>query len=367
MGYFYDFKPYVPVAERRRRATDELKKLAKKGHVVSPVVIEGREIARTFWGRAWCDNLERYRDYDSRLPRGRSYVRNGSVVDLQLGPGKVEARVSGSRLYEVVVTVAPLAKARWASIRADCAGGVDSLVELLQGRFSQAVMERLCRQDTGLFPAPKEIQFSCSCPDWASMCKHVAAVLYGVGSRLDERPELLFALREVDEKDLIASAAAAPMSAKTPAEGKRLAEGDLSALFGLDLAEAGAGAAADSARPRRGRRRKAVPDGSASAAPDETTNEARLLDEIAGALSDGTRRAKDLDWAAVTAEELGVMRGVLAEMLGRDEVLASLRAVRGVLNREAREGRLGKARLRARLKAVSDPAPRRPRGRAGGR
>ena len=186
----YGWRPYVSVAERRRKAAREMQKLRKKGHPVSPVVIEGRTIARTFWGKAWCDNLERYSDFANRLPRGRTYVRNGSVVDLQIAPGEVNALVSGSELYKVAVKVSAVPKARWTSICADCAGAIDSLVELLQGRFSKGVMERICQQKTGLFPAPAEIEFSCSCPDWASMCKHVAAVLYGIGARLDEQPEL---------------------------------------------------------------------------------------------------------------------------------------------------------------------------------
>jgi uncharacterized Zn finger protein len=212
-------------------------KLKKKGHPVAPVILQGRTIASTFWGKAWCDNLEGYSDYDNRLPRGRTYVRNGSVVDLQIARGEVSARVSGSDLYKVKVDIVPVPKPRWKSICRDCAGGIDSLVELLQGRFSKGVMERICRQRSGLFPAPEEIRFSCSCPDWASMCKHVAAVLYGIGSRLDDKPELLFRLRKVDEKDLLAGAATGlPISGKKPAAGKVLDTTDLSGIFGLDLA-----------------------------------------------------------------------------------------------------------------------------------
>jgi uncharacterized Zn finger protein len=233
---YYEWQPYVSVAERRRKAEREMAKLKKKGHPVSPVVIEGRTIARTFWGKAWCDNLERYSDFSNRVPRGRTYVRNGSVVDLQVAAGEVKAMVSGSKIYQVAVKVAAVPKARWTSICTDCAGAIDSLVELLQGRFSKGVMERICQQKTGLFPAPAEIQFSCSCPDWASMCKHVAAVLYGIGARLDERPELLFKLRKVDEGDLIAKAGRGlPLSKKGPAEGKVLAADGLSELFGLEM------------------------------------------------------------------------------------------------------------------------------------
>jgi uncharacterized Zn finger protein len=230
------WKPYVTVAERRRKAEREVQKLSKKGHPVSPVVIDGRTIARTFWGKAWCDNLEGYSDYANRLPRGRTYVRNGSVLGLQITPGEVQALVSGSEIYRVAVKVSVVPKARWTALCTDCAGGIDSLVELLQGRFSKGVMERICRQKTGLLPAPAEIQFSCSCPDWASMCKHVAAVLYGIGARLDDRPELLFHLRRVDEKDLIAKAGSGlPLSTTEPAKDRVLAADGLSELFGLEM------------------------------------------------------------------------------------------------------------------------------------
>lgn len=237
--YVYDgFRPYVPVAERRRNAEREAQKIKKKGRSLSPVVTRGRSIASTFWGKSWCNNLERYSDFSNRLPRGRTYVRNGSVIDLQIAPGEVSALVSGSSIYKVAVKVLAVPQAQWAALCADCAGAVDSLVELLEGRFSKGVMEHLCQQRTGLFPTPAEIAFSCSCPDWAAMCKHVAAVLYGIGARLDERPDLLFLLRKVDEKDLIAKASRSlPLSKKGPAKDKILASEDLSALFGLDLDE----------------------------------------------------------------------------------------------------------------------------------
>jgi uncharacterized Zn finger protein len=235
---YYEWKPYVPVAKRRQQAAREMAKLRKKGHAVAPVVIEGRIIARTFWGKAWCDNLERYSDYANRLPRGRTYVRNGSVVDLQIAAGEVKAMVSGSAMYKVAVKVSAVPKVRWSSICTDSAGAIDSLVELLQGRFSKGVMERICQQRTGLFPSPDEITLSCSCPDWASMCKHVAAVLYGIGARLDEQPELIFKLREVDEQELIARAGTGlPLAKKGPAAEKVLDSSDLSQLFGLEMAQ----------------------------------------------------------------------------------------------------------------------------------
>jgi uncharacterized Zn finger protein len=239
MAYYdWGWQPYVSVAERRRNAMREMEKRRKQGHPVSPVTIEGRIITTTFWGKSWSQNLERYSDYANRLPRGRSYVRNGSVVDLQISPGVIDAYVSGSDLYKVTLKVTPVKKEHWKAICCDCAGGIDSLVELLQGRLSKGVMERICRQKEGLFPSPSEIKLSCSCPDGAYMCKHVAAVMYGIGARFDRQPELLFRLRGVDELELIASAGkAAPLAGHGPAAGKVLEGDDLAGMFGLDMAQ----------------------------------------------------------------------------------------------------------------------------------
>ena len=184
MSWSFGWRPYVPVAQRRARAAREMAKLAKKnGQTASPVLLDGRKIASTFWGKAWCDNLEAYSDYANRLPRGRTYVRNGSVVDLQISRGKVTARVSGSSLYRIEIKIKPLAASLWKSIQTECAGKIDSLMELLQGKLSSSVMQIVTRPEHGLFPTPKEIELDCSCPDWADLCKHVAASLYGVGAR----------------------------------------------------------------------------------------------------------------------------------------------------------------------------------------
>lgn len=235
---YYDWKPYVHAAERRRKAERAAARLRKRGGMFSPVTVDGRTIARTFWGKAWCDNLERYSDYSNRLPRGRSYVRNGSVIDLKITPGEVTALVSGSSIYTVRAQIGTVLAARWNAICSDCAGGIDSLVELLQGRFSKGVMERMCRQETGLFPSPKEISFTCSCPDWAAMCKHVAAVFYGIGARLDQSPELLFALRKVDPAALLAGAGRdLSLAAGRPASGRVLSDAGLAEMFGIELAE----------------------------------------------------------------------------------------------------------------------------------
>ncbi len=236
---YFGWKPYVSVAERRRKAERAAARFRKKGQTLLPVTAGRSAIARTFWGKAWCDNLERYSDYENRLPRGRTYLRNGSVIDLRIAAGEVSAHVMGSSLYEVTVNISAVPKKQWQAIGGDCAGSIDSLVELLQGRLSKGVMERICRPGTGLFPSPKEITFTCSCPDWAAMCKHVAAVFYGVGARLDEQPDLLFTLRRVDAKDLVSRAGTGlPLARKAPAAAKLLDDTKLAEVFGIEMVEA---------------------------------------------------------------------------------------------------------------------------------
>ena len=233
-----DWKPYVSVAARRAKAEKAAVKAKKAGATLMPIAPYRGAIAKTFWGKAWCDNLENYSDYANRLPRGGSYVRNGSVIDLQITPGEVRAQVMGSSLYKVTASVTAVPEKQWQTICADCSGSIDSLVELLQGKLSKAVMERICKPGTGLFPSPKEISFDCSCPDWASMCKHVAAVLYGIGARLDEQPDFLFSLRRVEVKDLVNQAGAGlTPSKKRMAPGKVLDEALLADVFGIEMAE----------------------------------------------------------------------------------------------------------------------------------
>jgi uncharacterized Zn finger protein len=228
------FPPYVSVAQRRKDAEKHAASLQKKGKATAPVRIEGKKIANTFWGKAWCDHLESHSDYANRLPRGRSYVKNGAVIDLQIGQGKVTAVVVGSDVYTVTISITKLGAPRWRAIAAACTGQIGSLVELLQGKLSSAVMEVITHRSSGLFPTPRQITLDCTCPDSAWMCKHVAAALYGVGARLDDQPELLFTLRGVDHGELVQAAVSAP--AKKRATGRVLSEDTLSDIFGIDLA-----------------------------------------------------------------------------------------------------------------------------------
>lgn len=239
MGWYDGYAPYVRVADRKRLAAKEVEKLKKKGHSVQPIILESKTITHTFWGNAWCKNLELYSDYENRLPRGRTYVRNGSVIDLNVAAGKITALVSGSSIYKVQISISKVLKNKWHRLIEECAGKIDSLIELLQGKFSKGVMEIITHPEKGLFPHPKEIQLDCSCPDSAYMCKHVAAVLYGVGVRLDERPEELFLLRKADHIALIAKAETASLNQAIPIDQSPqiLAESDLSSLFGIEMGD----------------------------------------------------------------------------------------------------------------------------------
>jgi uncharacterized Zn finger protein len=232
------FAPYVPVAKRRANAAKHAQKLAQKeGRELAPVKITGRAMATTYWGQAWCDNLEAYSDFANRLPRGRTYARNGSVIDLQIKQGKIEAIVSGSEIYTILISIDTLAKPLWTRLKAECSQSIASLIDLLQGRFDAGVMQRLAHPTEGLFPRPKEIKMRCSCPDSAGLCKHLAAVLYGVGNRLDTSPELLFTLRNVDHLELVGQAVAEGNLDRTLAAGddNALAGSDLGEIFGIDL------------------------------------------------------------------------------------------------------------------------------------
>ncbi len=226
---------YVTVAERRATAEKRVAKLRKEGRTVQPVSVQGRMIARSFWGKAWCTNLEAYSDYSNRLPRGRTYARNGSILDLQIVEGRIDALVSGSSIYDVSIGIDTLPEERWTAIREECAGQIDSLVDLLKGEVSDGVMSVVTRVRTGLFPSPDEIHLSCSCPDWAVMCKHVAAVLYGIGNRLDHAPELLFSLRGVDPSAMLEEAIDLGVAQRQPVSGRALDVEDLSAVFGVDI------------------------------------------------------------------------------------------------------------------------------------
>lgn len=227
--------PYVPVAERQAQAAKQMQRLKKQGHAIHPIEIEGRTIARTFWGKAWCAHMESFCDYDNRLPRGRTYVRNGSVCHLEINSGHVKAMVSGSSIYQINIEIKPLVEEKWQAIKETCSGQIGSLLDLLSGKLSSGVMDVVCHPNGGLFPSFHELKLSCDCPDGALMCKHVAAALYGVGSRLDSSPEQLFKLRAVHFEELIdVNKAVLGVTTSTQGRRRRLDDSAFSDLFHLE-------------------------------------------------------------------------------------------------------------------------------------
>jgi len=230
--------PYVPVAERRAQAEKKIQKLKKKGQLIQPIEIQGRTIAQTFWGKAWCKHMESFSDYDNRLPRGRTYVRNGSVCHLEINEGQIKAMVSGSSLYHITIAIKPLVREQWHSIKNTCRGKISSLLDLLSGKLSSGVMDVVCHPEKGLFPLSDDFTFDCNCPDWAEMCKHVAAVLYGVGSRLDLEPTQLFQLRGVNFEELIdVNQAVLEVTSTQSGRRKRLDDSVLTGLFDFETGD----------------------------------------------------------------------------------------------------------------------------------
>ncbi len=237
MRYGYDWQPYVPVGQKKANARRFADKLAKKqNRVRQPIENVGRKIATSFWGKAWCDHLESFSDYANRLPRGATYVRNGSVVDLVIKPGRVDAIVAGSEPYKVAIEINKLRNKTWDKIKQDCSSAIDSLIDLLGGRLSDGVMQRLTDRKSGCFPSDGEIEMGCSCPDWSFCCKHIAAVMYAIGSRLDSEPELLFLLRGVNQQELISQAISKEnLDSELSAGPSDIDNGDLESIFGIEM------------------------------------------------------------------------------------------------------------------------------------
>ncbi len=238
MSWHRGWAPYVPVAQRKARGLATAKRQLKKGEALSPINITGRSIATTFWGQAWCDHLEEFSDYENRLPRGRTLAKNGSIADLRISNGKVEALVCGSELYRIKVVIKTIAQARWQQICNNCGSSIHSIIDLMRGKLSSDVIARLTDANSGMFPGSKEISLSCSCPDGAYMCKHIAATMYGIGHRLDKSPELLFVLRGVDQADLVSASLADDRVSESIGldQDSEIAASDLGDIFGIEIA-----------------------------------------------------------------------------------------------------------------------------------
>lgn len=235
----YGFPEYESVADKKAKASMSLEKLKKKNPDIEPVIIEGRALAKNWWGKAWNLNLESYADFGNRIARGKSYVRSNAVLDLKISKGLIQAKVQGSRSkpYEVEIKIDALDSKKWEQVTALCNHRIDSLEQLVEGKFPKELEVLFTDRKYGMFPSPKEIHFDCSCPDWASMCKHVAAVLYGVGARLDINPMLFFELRGLDGQELVRKSMEQKLESMLKNAGRKssreIADEDISDIFGL--------------------------------------------------------------------------------------------------------------------------------------
>ena len=240
MSKYWDtgFYSQPNASELKRNAAASRKKEEKKGNILEPIVVKGRTIVKNWWGKAWCSNLEQYADYENRLDRGKRYVRTGAVLDLRIKKGKIIARVQGTRKspYKIEIRISPLSEEKCQNIIEKCGRKIENIEELMSGNFPLEMQELFQGRD-GFFPTPKEISFQCSCPDWALMCKHVSAVLYGVGVRLDEQPLLFFELRGIDVGRFIDVALASKVEKMLANEGKPsdriIDEADIKGLLGV--------------------------------------------------------------------------------------------------------------------------------------
>ncbi|MGE0173923.1 MAG: hypothetical protein AB7T49_14095 [Oligoflexales bacterium] len=225
---------FVSIKDRKKKAREEIERQREQGKVVNPINARAKTITKSFWGKAWCQNLERYEDYAYRLSRGRSYLRNDCVVDLAVEEGRISALVRGSYLYEVSIRVKKIEQEQWVQLVNRCSGRITSLVGLLSGDFPDSVMSAVIERDSGLFPQPTDIKMSCTCLDVADVCKHVAAALYGVGVKFDTMPELFFVLRGANYRDLVKDAARDFVSeaAETASD---LDVAEIEELFGIEI------------------------------------------------------------------------------------------------------------------------------------
>ena len=341
MGY-WSYPRYVSVAEKRAKALKKLKQLKKKNPHINPIAIEGTAIARTWWGKAWNKNLESYADYSNRIGRGRSYVRHGAVLDLQIHSGKVDSLVqgSGSKPYSVSVRIKAMSKKTWAGIKTASEGKLDSLQELLAGKFPKALREVFTIQGKGLFPSPKEIDFDCSCPDWATMCKHVAATLYGIGARLDQDPELFFNLRQVKMKDLVSEAVEGKTRELLKKARKKtarvIAESDLGDVFGIDMESP--------VTPKPKRKKTGKKAGRSKKPPKPKTGKVKTITGKAGKkaapkkISSGTKKTGTLFETVVGVvgeSKKGVTVSTIKEKTGFSEI-----QIRNVIYRARQQGKI---------------------------
>ncbi len=226
MDWQEDERP-LRAAELETLAAARLAELQAAGEELHPVVSRSRALVSHFWGKAWMRHLAACEAGGLCLAPGRTLLRHGCVLDVQLAPGLIRARVSTQRLEEVELHLAPLDEERQAELVQLCQGRIDSLVSLMEGRVDETVLAPLCDPQLGLLPEPADWRMHCSCADWAEPCPHAAAAIYAAGVLIDADPSLLFTLRSLDPATLLRPTA--------QAEASDFAAGDLGKLFGIEL------------------------------------------------------------------------------------------------------------------------------------
>ncbi len=188
----WDF--YYP--RTRPRPADGIKARTQRG-----------QFGKSWWAGRWSAALERLVD-SKRLARGRTYARKGQVLDIKIAGGRVSAPVQGSRPrpYQVTIEITPLSDEVWERVADALAEQALYAAQLLAGEMPQDIEEAFTAAGASLFPdKQKELKTSCSCPDWANPCKHVAAVYYLLGEQFDEDPFLLFELRGRTREQVMAA------------------------------------------------------------------------------------------------------------------------------------------------------------------
>jgi len=190
------------------------------------------EFGGTWWAKRWISALERL-GWSNRLQRGRTYARQGNVLEVKVRPGRIDARVQGSRKrpYRVTIHIEPLSDSDWDKAASAMAERALFAARLLAGEMPENIEDAFVQCDTQLFPrSEQDIDMSCTCPDWANPCKHIAAVFYTLGTEFDRDPFLLLLLRGMSREHLLAAlrekrAQAAAASAEASAARAR-ADGD---------------------------------------------------------------------------------------------------------------------------------------------
>lgn len=188
-GYYHYFRPSVP-----RPAKGGIKAQSKRGG-----------FGESWWAKRWIAVLESF-NIGARLGRGRSYARNGQVLSIEIGKGEVKAKVQGSQSkpYDIKIHIKALSATDWRKLAKALSHQAIFLAKLLAGQMPEDIEKAFKGSGLSLFPERlKDLNTSCSCPDWSNPCKHIAATYYLLGEEFDRDPFLIFKLRGMSREELV--------------------------------------------------------------------------------------------------------------------------------------------------------------------